>query len=288
MPLPIAFIYSLLFFLSFSEVVIAASPALTGDNVLVLYKASDEQSKQVADYYSEQRHIPKSQLVAIDIKGSPNIITSTHFTNINKQLAKYLKPNIKVIVLAWHAPYRVECMSITSAFTLGFDQKYCSKKSSFSSKCSATAISPFYNAPNEKLWQENSLRLTMMLSGKTFQQAKSLIDRGVSSDNTQPSGRGFLVRTSDAARSTRWPIFKQLVEYWPKGKGVDLHYLDERFLKGDTLIKNKKDVLFYLTGAVHVPKIDTNIATFSKFWLSEIVTYPEQLPITLHHMVVLE
>ena len=62
-----------------------------------------------------------------------------------QQLKSKLTPNIKVILLTFHAPYRVGCMSITSAFAFGFDEKYCGQKPSNTSKYNLTAISPYYN-----------------------------------------------------------------------------------------------------------------------------------------------
>jgi len=258
MPLQLVYKSCFLILLFISGTVIAEPSKLTGDNVLILYKKTDTQSKQVAEYYSEKRHVPESQLIAIDIKGSPEKISKEKFKQINDELATHLLPHIKVLVLTWHAPYRVDCMSITSAFTLGFDEKYCSRPSTFFTQCYATAVSPLYNASSEKLRQNKSPPLSIMLSGQTFQQAKQLIDRGISSDYSQPAGEGYFVRTHDEARSTRWPSFKQLVRFWPSKKEVNLHYVDERFLVDDTLIKGRKNTVFYFTGAVHVPMIETN------------------------------
>jgi len=237
---------------------IDASAKLTADNVLVLYKASDSQSKRIAEYYSEKRHIPRSQLVAVDISGDPKKISSAKFSEIREQIAKHVNKNIKVLLLTWHAPYRVDCMSITSAFALGFDEKYCSRKWSFFNSCQATAISPYFNASTDILWQQKDLRLSMMLSGQSFEDAKQLIDRGIAADNSEPEGEAYLVRTNDSARSTRWTSFKQLVDFWPKKKGISLHYIDERYNPTSTIIKNRKNTMFYMTGAAEVPDIDTN------------------------------
>lgn len=240
------------------DVVKAASSKLTGDNVLVLYKATDELSKQIAEYYAKKRHIPTSQIIAVDIVGNPKTLSRQKFESIQQQLSTHLKKNIKVLLLAWHAPYRVDCMSITSAFTLGFDEKYCSHTAKLSKGCHPTANSPYYNASAEKIWQQKDLRLSMMLSGRTFEEAKQLIDRGVAADNSQPTGEGYLVRTRDHQRSTRWPSFKSMAQLWPQKKGVSLHYIDDKRSPYDTSIKYKQNILFYMTGHVKVPAIETN------------------------------
>lgn len=253
---------SLMIFLFMSMIALgiaeAASSKLTGDNVLILYKKTDGLSKKIAEYYAKKRHVPASQIIAVDILGNPKILNRQKFKTIQQQISKHLKKNIKVLLLAWHTPYRVDCMSITSAFTLGFDEKYCSHTSLLSRGCHPTASSPYFNAPAEMLWQRDDLRLSMMLSGRTFEDAKQLIDRGIAADNSQPTGEGYLVRTSDNQRSTRWPSFESIAELWPQKKGVNLHYIDERGNSNGTLIKNRQNILFYMTGHVKVPDINTN------------------------------
>jgi len=233
---------------------------LNGSNVLVLYKQGDSQSKQIAQYYAEQRQVPNSQLAAVELPFKPKQLKPEQFTAIIQQLTPKLTDSIKVILLTWHTPYRVGCMSITSAFTLGYDDKYCGQKPANTAMCNPTAISPYYNDKTDLLWQKgSSLRLSMMLSAKTFQQAKALIDRGISADNTYPKGHAYLVRTHDYARSTRTPIFKRFAELWQQNHNIHAHFIDDRDKKLDTSIKHKKDILFYQTGLKHVPDIDTNI-----------------------------
>ncbi len=232
---------------------------ISGDNVLILYKEFDAFSKEIADYYAEQRHIPASHIVPVTISGSPAHISREKFGAIYQQISPHLTAKIKVIVLTWHAPYRVDCMSITSAFSLGFDPKYCSQPTKEITGCHQTANSAYFNQSSYLLWQQNSnIRLTMMLSGKTLIHAKELIDRGVASDNTHPEGTAYLVRTHDAARSTRWPIFKQFADIWGDNKGINVKYIDDRASKETTQIKNKQNIMFYHTGLAHVPAINSN------------------------------
>lgn len=248
----------LLIFTATSGIAQAAAEKLTGENVLILYKTKDVLSKEIAEYYAEKRHVPVSQIIGLDIIGNPTQISRQEFATIQQQISPHIKKNIKVILLTWNAPYRVDCMSITSAFTLGFDEQYCSNTSLLSRACHATAISPFFNASSEMLWQQNNLRLSMMLSGRSFKQAKQLIDRGIAADNSHPIGEGYLVRTRDNQRSTRWQNFKDIAELWPQKKGLNLHYIDERRYDHGTLIKNRQNILFYMTGYVRVPDIETN------------------------------
>lgn len=236
----------------------SASSKLTGENVLVLYKTTDRLSKKIAEYYAKKRHVPASQVIGVDIIGHPKIINRQKFEAIQQHISKHLKKNIKVLLMTWDAPYRVDCMSITSAFTLGFNVKYCSHTSMLSKGCHPTAMSPYFNASAEKLWQQDDLQLSIMLSGRTFEDAKQLIDRGVAADYSQPTGVGYLVRTRDKQRSTRWPGFQNIAALWPQKKGISLNYVDDRFNPHDTLIRNRQNIMFYLTGHVKVPAINTN------------------------------
>jgi uncharacterized protein (TIGR03790 family) len=232
---------------------------LSGSNVLVLYKQGDSQSKQIAQYYAERRHVPSSQLAAVELPFKPKQLKPEQFSAIIQQLTPKLTDNIKIILLTWHTPYRVGCMSVTSAFALGYDEKYCGHRPANKAKCNPTAISPYYNDQTGILWQKGRpLRLSMMLSAKTFQQAKALIDRGVVADNTYPTGHAYLVRTHDHARSTRAPIFKRFADIWQQNHNISAHYIDDRKNKDSTTVKNKQDILFYQTGLKHVPDIDTN------------------------------
>ncbi|PHS70246.1 MAG: TIGR03790 family protein [Methylophaga sp.] len=230
---------------------------LSGKNVLVLYKEHNSLSKQIAQYYAQQRHVPSSQVVSVDIWRNPDHISQQKFEKIYAKLSAQLTPNIKVILLTWHAPFRVDCMSITSAFSFGFDKKYCSRPTKDVTGCHKTANSAFFNSSPATLWQQDT-RLTMMLSGKTFAYAKQLIDRGVAADNTHPVGTAYLVRTYDPSRSTRWPMFKQFADIWGDREGIDVQFVDDRKSKDTTQIQNKHDVMFYHTGLRHVPAIDTN------------------------------
>ncbi|PHS30066.1 MAG: TIGR03790 family protein [Methylophaga sp.] len=232
---------------------------LSGHNVLVLYKEFNSFSQQIAQYYAEKRHIPSAQVVPVAIFRNPDAINQQKFESITTQLSPHLTDNIKVIVLAWHAPYRVDCMSITSAFALGFDKKYCSHPTKKVSGCHKTANSPYFNNVSSMLWKENPpLRLSMMLSGETLIEAKELIDRGVAADATYPIGNAYLVRTHDTSRSARWPIFKQFSDLWGERKGLRVQYIDDRWNKTSTQITNKQNVLFYHTGLTRVPAIKTN------------------------------
>lgn len=232
---------------------------ISGSNILILFKQNDTLSQQIAHYYKQQRHVPATQVASIVLPKDNPKLSPEQFSTILKQLEPKLTDNIKVILLTFHVPYRVGCMSITSAFALGFDDKYCGQKPINTSKCNPTALSPYYNNQSDLLWQKDSpIRLSMMLSAETLQQAKTLIDRGISADNSYPKGHAYLVKTHDRARSTRAPIFKRFADVWQQNLNIQAHFVNDSYKRQTTSIKNKKDILFYQTGLKKVPEIETN------------------------------
>ncbi len=236
------------------------APTLSGQNVVIVYKNNDALSKNIADYYAEKRNVPKKQIVGVDL-GEQQHISEQKFKAIKKQIDHAINKNIKVLVLTWNAPYRVECMSITSAFTLGFDRKYCNTSKQVAEqafKCKQTADSPYYNKPSSMLWTNKNMQLTMMLSARTLREAKALIDRGVESDYSQPKASAYLVRTNDSNRSTRWPAFQTAAQLWPTMKGINIKYVDFNKAESSKNIKDKQDIMFYFTGREHVGDINSN------------------------------
>jgi hypothetical protein len=75
-------------------------------------------------------------------------------------------------------------------------------------------------------------------------------------------GSGYLLRTSDAARSVRYTDYLGLPAAWSKAPGLTLHYLDASAgaVKGldAQYLSNQSDVMFYFTGLVRVPQLASN------------------------------
>ena len=89
----------------------------------------------------------------------------------------------------------------------------------------------------------------MSIAATSFEQAKALIDRGVESDGSLPSGTAYLLSTSDSARNVRSKWYPVIAEMFK-------NQLHVRLLKQDAL-KGKKDVLFYFTGKEKVEGLET-------------------------------
>ena len=171
-------------------------------------------------------------------------MSQAEFARIKAQVDAKTPQQVQAYALTWAKPYRVDCMSITTAFAAGFDKKYCAVG------CALTKPDPYFNSASVAPYKDFKLRPTMSLAGLNFAAVKQLIDRGVRSDNTYPAGTGYLLDTSDRSRDVRAGIYNELMQYM--GSIVKL----ER-IKAD-YIENKPDVLFYFTGVAQVAKLDSN------------------------------
>ncbi len=80
----------------------------------------------------------------------------------------------------------------------------------------------------------------------------------MAADDTFPPGKGFFVRTTDKARSVRWPTFQQTVNEWDRPDGLEVSYVDNSDGSGSNTIQNETDLLYYFTGLSKVAGIETN------------------------------
>jgi hypothetical protein len=143
-------------------------------------------------------------------------------------------------------------MSMTSALAFGFDPKYCG------SGCTTTAASAYFDSESSMPWTSHGIRPSMMLGASTLAAAMALIDRGVLADASYPAGDGYVLRTSDAARSVRYSDYAKLPTLWPGSSGLQITYQDNSTgATGDT-VTSKSNVLFYFTGLAQVGGINSN------------------------------
>jgi uncharacterized protein (TIGR03790 family) len=219
-------------------------PALTANDLGVIVNDSDPLSIKIAHYYQQQRKIPEQNIIHIHLNPKNKTLSVSQFKQIKQQVDSQTPQNIQAYALTWVQPYRVGCMSITTAFAAGFNESFCARG------CKKTRASPYFNSGDNRPFTKFKWRPTMTLTGNSFEDVKALIDRGIASDFSRPQGTAYLLKTSDKARSTRaiyYPaISKTFNNLWPV-----------KILQQD-YIENKKDVMFYFTGKKKVEKIKTN------------------------------
>jgi uncharacterized protein (TIGR03790 family) len=200
-------------------------------------------SVHIGEYYAARREISARNIVRVRFPSQKTTLTREEFEAVRTEVDRQIPVDVQAFALTWASPYRVECMSITAAFAFGFDRAYCADG------CKPTRASPYFATDAARPFTALRMRPTMAIAATSFAEAKALIDRGVSSDGSLPSGAAYLVSTSDRARNVR-SLWYPTVERMFEGRlPVHIIYADA--------LENKNDVLFYFTGIVRVPALAT-------------------------------
>jgi uncharacterized protein (TIGR03790 family) len=219
-------------------------PARLGpDSIGVIVNDRDPESRHIAEYYVARRHIPPRNLIHIAFDPGTNLDPQV-FRSLKAQVDAATPPAVQAYALAWTAPYRTGCMSITTAFAAGFRADFCA------ATCKPTRLSPYFNSDSVQPYADFGWRPAMLLAGRRFEDVKALIDRGVAADHTHPPGTAYLMNTTDRQRNVR-------ARFYP---GIRLMQGDRfriRIINGDRL-DYRNDILFYFTGLTHVAGLETD------------------------------
>lgn len=210
----------------------------------IIINDADPLSVQIGDYYRQARKLPEENIIHIRFKPGHGRLSPAEFAPLKAAVDQATPEQVQAYAVTWIAPFRVDCMSITSAFSFGFDKAWCSSK-----LCAPTRISPLYNYNGSRPWSDRGVRPTMSIAATDFATARQLIDRGIASDGRLPAGTAYLVSTPDKARNVRARNFQRLqqtMHSWIKTKHVTG--------KG---LKDRDDILFYFTGIKKAPYLDT-------------------------------
>ena len=217
--------------------------ALDRTQLAVVVNTLDPLSVQIGDYYAAKRRIPFQNLIKVSFAPGKSDLNRSQFEAIKLQVDRQSRASIQAYALTWVSPYRVDCMSITTAFAFGFDRAFCAEA------CKLTRVSPYFNSPVRRPFTQLGIRPTMSIAAASFDDAKALIDRGVLSDGTFPIGTAYLLSTSDTARNVRsrfYPLIEALFN-----KRLNVRRLDQDALR------DKNDVLFYFTGKASIEGLET-------------------------------
>ena len=215
--------------------------ALDSRQLAIIVNSSDPLSVEIGKYYAARRGINFQNVIRVSFPPGRTMLTSEEFSAIKTQADEQAHGNVQAYALAWTVPYRVECMSITSAFAFGFDLAFCADG------CKQTRQSPYYDSRAKLPYTQLKMRPAMALAASSLEDAKALIDRGVASDGIRPAGSAYLLSTSDSARNVRsasYPLAQRIL-----GRRA-------RVLHQDAL-RDAKDVLFYFTGKNRVEGLET-------------------------------
>jgi uncharacterized protein (TIGR03790 family) len=220
-------------------------PAWTAKDIAVIVNDNDTLSVRVAKYYQAKRNIPADQVIHVLFKSGNPSLSAEQFKSIKQQVDKQTPAHVQGYVLTWLLPYRVNCMSITTAFAVDYNTEFCA------SGCKETRHNPYFNSISSRPYDDFGWRPTMVLTGKGYTAVKQLIDRGVAADYSRPNGSAYLLKTTDKARSTRAAFFPDAAQ--KINKTFPVHFMEKNF------IENQKDVMFYFTGVTHVQKLNRNV-----------------------------
>lgn len=218
-------------------------PSLLGpENVGIVVNDLDPLSVVIGDYYRKQRGIPDRNVIHVKLPLGSSI-SKTEFFGAKTSVDLRAPRDVQVLALTWRAPYRVECMSITTAFAMGFDPRFCSQP------CNPTLASPYFASTSRRPHDDLGIRPAIMLTAATLGDAKQLIDRGIAADGAFPFGSAYLLNTTDKARSVRSGFYSR-APLAVRGR-AQIKIMDADFIDG------KKDILFYFTGSERVKQLDT-------------------------------
>lgn len=217
---------------------------LSAKDLAIIVNDEDPLSVRIAKYYQQKRHIPAEQVLHLRFSPHQAIMARNEFEKLKKELDTKTPSNVQAYAMTWLQPFRVECMSITTAFAAGFDPAFCA------SGCDQTRNNPYYASETDKPFDQFAWRPTMALAGQNFEEVKKLIDTGVASDYSHPQGTAYLLKTSDIPRNSRAVGFPEIAEkfknLWP------VTYMEQDYISG------RKDVMFYFTGHYRVPHLTEN------------------------------
>jgi uncharacterized protein (TIGR03790 family) len=221
-----------------------ASAMYAAQQLAIIVNVNDPESKRIADYYQLKRGIPDQHVITVDLPVGKKAVGRKKFEQVYQQVRNSTPSNIQFYALAWSQPFKVGCMSITSAFAFGFDEAYCAKG------CKPTRQSAYFNAATRTPYHDLGIRPTMMLAGSSFEQVRDMIDRGVAADASYPKGTAYLVSTTDRARNVRAHFYPAVARRLGTRININIENTDA--------LEGREDVLFYITGLKQVDAISSN------------------------------
>lgn len=216
--------------------------ALQPSQLGLIVNSADPLSVRIGEYYAAKRRILFSNVIRVELPPGRTALTRDEFRSIKAGIDEQVGPQVQAFAITWASPYRVDCMSITAALAFGFDEAFCAMG------CRPTRRSPYFNSRVRQPYSRLGVRPTMALAAQTFDQAKSLIDRGVASDGSNPQGAAYLVNGGDRPRASRDRSYAQVQKLF--GRRVRTKVVDGA-------LADAHDVLFYFVGSAQVSRLDS-------------------------------
>lgn len=219
---------------------------LTAIDLGLVINTADPYSVAVGEYYQQQRGIAPQQVLRVELPVRSSL-TAAEFEALAARVRETMGARVQGLALAWSQPYAVECNSITSALTFGFQPELCSQT------CAPSKPSPYFNNGTSRPFTELGMRPSMLLASRDIAAGKAMIDRGVASDRQLakpglPLANAVFANTHDKARNVRSVLFP------PEGISVILG-VKVTVRDADTTGSMQR-VFLYQTGVVRMDAID--------------------------------
>ena len=93
------------------------------DQVAILINEDDPLSRQIGEYYQQARQIPEGNLIRLRFPPGRAALAKDEFLPLKAQIDRATPAHVQAYAVAWTMPYRVACMSLTSALALGFAEE---------------------------------------------------------------------------------------------------------------------------------------------------------------------
>ncbi len=217
---------------------------LRARDIAVVVNDTDPSSVEIGRYYVAKRGIAAERVIHVRFARN-GVMSFGDWLRVKEVLDAKVGADVQAYALAWTLPFRVECMSVTAAFALGFDPaSYCAEG------CQTTKMSSYFNTRGSAPYTDHKLRPAMLLAGKDVESVKQLIDRGVRSDESWPEGKAYLLNTTDGGRNVRAQTYERVRA--AIGQAYPFEQIDADSLEG------KHDVMFHFTGWAIVANIASN------------------------------
>lgn len=174
----------------------ANAEELTAQRLGVIYNQDDASSVHIARAYAKLRGVPAANVVGLSIPAK-DVIDREELRRMRTSALQKLPSEVQSLLLVWSRPYAVECMSITTAFAAGYLPGFCEPG------CARTTTNPLFDTQGWLPADTAGWLPAMLLPSADEALALAVIERGIRSDGSRPTGIAYLIRTRDAARNIR-------------------------------------------------------------------------------------
>ena len=205
----------------------------------VIINTNDPDSIAAAADYMRLHGIPQSNAIRVALPVR-DTLTMGEFTPLNDRL-RARESDLAAFAIVWAKPFRVECMSLTSAIAFDGDMGGCA------SGCRTTRVNRWFFDPEGELTRTREHTPAMLVTAGDLEATRALMRRGALAEQESDDAAALLVVSGDRARDVRQPSFARLVSDPPARVRIERR----------AGFPNKADnVMFYFTGAVEVPGLD--------------------------------